>query len=242
MTKTTGEAGKAVERFPANRSGRDYVCGDIHGGWPLLERALSQHGFDSSADRLFCVGDLIDRGEESARFPEYLDAPWFHAVLGNHEQMALRAWFGEDPEAQALWWMNGGGWVLDLDRDSARRDIGRLDGLPLALEVEGFGDDPVVIVHAGIPGNDWPAVRESLQRQRPDPRETAEPVHTLLWERARLSQGDDSVIAGARHLFHGHTVVDRVVRLGNRTYLDTGSVMTGRLTVLDIGKWLQERA
>lgn len=236
-----GEAGKAVERFPANPRGRDFVCGDIHGGWTLLEQALSEQGFDPSVDRLFCVGDLIDRGEESARFPEFLDQPWFHAALGNHEQLALRALFSEDPEAQALWWMNGGGWVMDLDRDRARRDIARLAGLPLALEVEGFADDPVVIVHAGIPGNDWPAVRASLQQNRPDPRETAEPVHTLLWDRARLGRGDDGVVTGARHLFHGHNVVDRVIILGNRTYLDTGSVMTGRLTVLDIADWLQDR-
>jgi hypothetical protein len=47
-------------------------------------------------------------------------------------------------------------------------------------------------------------------------------------------------VAGARHIFHGHTVVERVCRLGNRTYLDTGSVMSGRLTVLNVASWLEQ--
>lgn len=235
------QAAPPVMRFPPNPRGRDFVCGDIHGGWSLLHRELDKAGFDEARDRLFCVGDLIDRGRDSARFPEYLEAPWFQAVLGNHEQMALRAMLDGDRESEALWWINGGGWVMDLDPHQARDLVARLAELPLVVELEGYGEAPVVIAHAALPGNDWPGFRDRREMLAPDPRETGEPLHTLLWDRSRLGRGDDSVIAGARHVFHGHTVIDQVRSLGNRTYLDTGSVMTGRLTVLDIGDWLAGR-
>lgn len=227
-----------VWRFPPNRQGRDFVCGDIHGGWPLLERALTGCDFRPDRDRLFCVGDLIDRGPESARFPEYLARDWFHAVAGNHEQMALRAVLEQDREAEAVWWMNGGGWILDIGAREGRALVKQLASLPLAIEVEGFGPEPVVLVHAGLPGHDWPAVRDTLAVSGDDARTTREPVHSLLWDRQRLMRGDDAPVSGACHLFHGHTVLEDVACLGNRTYLDLGSVMTGRIGVVDIGRWL----
>jgi len=51
-----------------NKKGRDFVCGDIHGCFDQLEEKLSQVNFDKSTDRLFCVGDLIDRGHDATFF------------------------------------------------------------------------------------------------------------------------------------------------------------------------------
>lgn len=226
-----------VERFAPNTTGRDLVCGDIHGGWPLVEQALIDCNFDRDRDRLFCVGDLIDRGPESARFPEYLQQDWFHAIAGNHEQMALRAVVDSDREIQQIWWMNGGGWIMDLPPQQGRDLVEQLGALPLAMELEGFGEEPVVLAHAGVWGWDWNEARRTLL-DCGDIHMTAEPMHTLLWDRSRVMHGDDSRIDGARHVFHGHTVLEDVVTLGNRTYMDLGSVMTGRFAVLDIGLWL----
>ena len=62
--------------YSANHIGRDFICSDIHGHFTLLEEHLSNIDFDTSKDRLFCLGDLIDRGDESASFIDYLNKPF----------------------------------------------------------------------------------------------------------------------------------------------------------------------
>ncbi len=51
--------------YPANEDGRDFVVGDIHGEYDQLMEALDHQNFDKDHDRLFSVGDLIDRGPKS---------------------------------------------------------------------------------------------------------------------------------------------------------------------------------
>ncbi len=48
--------------FGKNSSGRDFVVGDIHGSFGALEQLLQRLNFDPDCDRVFAVGDLIDRG------------------------------------------------------------------------------------------------------------------------------------------------------------------------------------
>jgi serine/threonine protein phosphatase 1 len=54
-----------VQRFVLNATGRDFAVGDIHGCFSALEAALRHVGFSPDSDRLFSVGDLVDRGSES---------------------------------------------------------------------------------------------------------------------------------------------------------------------------------
>src|SRR3546814_9235683 len=77
-------------RVPANPAGRDVAVGDIHGHFSRLRQALDEFGFDPAHDRLFSVGDLVDRGHESESFMQWLDQPWFYTVQGNHEDYAIR--------------------------------------------------------------------------------------------------------------------------------------------------------
>ena len=77
----------------ANRAGgRDLVIGDLHGHFDTLEHALAALAFDTARDRLFSVGDLIDRGPRSRDAIEWLTAGRFAgAVRGNHELMMVDA-------------------------------------------------------------------------------------------------------------------------------------------------------
>ena len=56
---------RAVIEHRANTKGRDLIAGDIHGHFETLERALETLRFDPTADRLFSIGDLIDRDPRS---------------------------------------------------------------------------------------------------------------------------------------------------------------------------------
>ena len=76
-----------LKTFAANETGRDFVIGDLHGSFSLLEKMLEHVSFDTETDRLFSVGDLVDRGPESLECLELLQMPWFHSVYSNHENM-----------------------------------------------------------------------------------------------------------------------------------------------------------
>ena len=59
---------------------RDWVVGDVHGCFETLRQALRGIDFEYGRDRLFSVGDLIDRGPNSIGALEWLETnasrPW----------------------------------------------------------------------------------------------------------------------------------------------------------------------
>jgi hypothetical protein len=52
---------RMIERHAANGRGRDFIVGDLHGCRAMLDALLVHVGFDPDRDRLFSVGDLMDR-------------------------------------------------------------------------------------------------------------------------------------------------------------------------------------
>lgn len=98
-----------------NDKGRDFVVGDLHGCHSLLNMALDHVRFDPSIDRLISVGDLVDRGPDSMKCLKLLSEPWFHAVMGNHEDMMVKAIIG-NPGWSTVWNKNGGTWAYSEDR------------------------------------------------------------------------------------------------------------------------------
>ena len=65
--------------------GRDFAVSDIHGCFSHLSRSLKSIGSDASVDRLFSVGDLVDRGTESDQV-----LPWLNSVLTEKPPSTLR--------------------------------------------------------------------------------------------------------------------------------------------------------
>ena len=78
-----------IQFLPGNTTGHDYIIGDIHGCSELLSQALNLLGPN---DRLFIVGDLIDRGPDSLGVLRIVqNDPRVHVVRGNHEDVFLNA-------------------------------------------------------------------------------------------------------------------------------------------------------
>lgn len=211
-----------ILRFEKNQVGRDLVVGDIHGHFSKLQLALDAVDFDPArGDRLFSVGDLVDRGPESSLVLEWLDKPWFRAVQGNHEDMAIR-WglpgCRMDPESYAR---NGGAWNIGNTKPERLAISDALSALPLAIEVE-TAEGLVGIIHAE-PTEDWDELRAILQDQAIPRSRLRQLRECLLWDRSRVEEGYQSVIKGLRAAVVGHTPVKRPGWLGNVLYIDTGA-------------------
>lgn len=119
-----------------------YVVGDLQGCLDPLQAVLAEVQFSSNTDRLWLVGDLVNRGPQSAevlRFLRSLGAA-ATAVLGNHDLYLLAVAAGMPAKDKVGDTIQG---VLEAaDRDEL---IDWLRHLPL-MHVEGEW----AMVHAGL--------------------------------------------------------------------------------------------
>ena len=112
----TPTAPPRVTQHTLNTKGRDLIVADVHGCYDSLMRVLELAKFDPACDRLFSVGDLIDRGPKSWEVLQLIKEPWMFAVRGNHEDMLLSALekFESVYHSGDDFLPNGGRWILEL--------------------------------------------------------------------------------------------------------------------------------
>ncbi|MEP4037967.1 metallophosphoesterase family protein [Pseudophaeobacter sp.] len=208
-----------------------YAIGDIHGRADLLIRALEQLPPTGS---IICVGDYIDRGENSAEVLRLLhNRHDIQCLKGNHEEMLLK--FLDDPANQGPRWLRYGGLqtlasfgvssvaeTSNSDRLLEARDalvtamgselINWVRALPLS-----FSSGNIVVVHAAAD----PKTAPQDQQQR-----------HLLWGHPEFhkTRRQDGI-----WIVHGHTIVDDPTAQNGRIAIDTGAYATGKLTIAEIG-------
>ncbi|MHC8338842.1 metallophosphoesterase [Pseudomonas sp. HLT2-19-2] len=204
-----------VKRFAVNVAGRDFVVGDIHGHFTRLQAALDAVGLNPSVDRLFSVGDLIDRGPECRDALDWLDKPWFHPVRGNHDDYVVCF----DTCDFDSWIGNGGSWFTDLSPFEKQAFAAQFAKLPIAIEVE-TAHGLIGIVHADCPFPSWEQLRKELES--PESNEQLQVVqHSCMWSRRRIDQMQKHGVDGLRALVVGHTPLLMPVSLGNVIHIDT---------------------
>lgn len=217
------------------KNDRVYAIGDIHGRHDLLKSLLALIDDHSAAmnekgsHHIIVLGDMIDRGPDSRAVIRTLRElgrkSEITVLLGNHEEMMLRAIDGE-PGVMKAWLRFGGDATLrsfgieppqgDFDQPALIRAIKDaiperwlewLRGLPVSAR---SGD--YFFCHAGIrPGVD-------LKRQdRSD----------LIWIRDDFLSSDE---AHGVVVVHGHSITPDVELRHNRIGIDTGAYRTDMLT------------
>jgi len=223
----------AYRKVEANAVGRDFVVGDVHGLFDSVERALAKVEFDPSRDRLFSVGDLIDRGPRSKDVVQFLEQPFVYAVCGNHEDALLSLHAGSAQPNSELW-LAGAEWWRELSKPERRTIITRLEHLPLVIEVPTPRGN-VAFLHGDIPrGMEWSAFCAALAQDPDSVRDT------VLWGRDRIERKDESGVSGIGRVFVGHTIQwGGLRRYGNVYAIDAGAVfgwqgMDGHLTCVNI--------
>lgn len=225
---------------------RSYAIGDIHGHLALLHgaHALIQ------ADRVQCgdstspvihIGDLVDRGPDSAGVIEHLRAgiadgqPWI-VLKGNHDRM-FTAFLNDvdyhDPGLRPdLGWLHprlGGAATLASYgvRNAADRPLAPVHAEARAAVPEShrvFMESrptwvrrgPVVFVHAGI---------------RPGIPLFAQSEDDLVWIRSPFLEDprDHGFL-----VIHGHTAIDAPTHYGSRVNIDSSAAYGGPLTAVVI--------
>ena len=219
-----------MQRVSRNLKGRDFAVGDIHGCFSALQHALQSVQFNESIDRLFSVGDLVDRGPESHLVLHWLAKPWFYAVCGNHDFMAWRAALG-DPYPEVDHNMHGGDWLDALDENQLQKIAIALKALPLAMEVEtSLGN--IGMVHADCPFDDWNQMHLA-------PWHNISHISKLgdysLWGTVRHAKQYKTAIKNVRAVVHGHVVLRQPQVLGNVYFIDTGGWREGgSFTLLEL--------
>lgn len=238
---------------PRNSLGRDFVIGDLHGCLHMLQPLLLAVNFDTAVDRLFSTGDLIHRGPHSLECLLLAEAPWFHAVRGNHEAMQLVAWRGHHDLSRSIRTMaEAHEGELALGKVDTKRLGTIIDGLPLAIEIPLRNGSSAGIVHAGLHHpRGWLAVQEMTKLEpNLDYPLGSGLQRDLLWERdgayaaaALQSHSPEQIRAELdvrrRAAFHratrplhgidllvaGHTSMPskHPLRAGKRLYLDSGA-------------------
>jgi serine/threonine protein phosphatase 1 len=221
-----------VHHYARNAAGRDFAVGDIHGMFRLLQTELDGIGFDPSVDRLFSVGDLVDRGPDSELALEWIAKPWFHAVQGNHEDMAIRYVTPGNRDAYH-YAANGGAWLIGKTPAEQGEYALELAALPYAIEVETAGG-LIGIVHADVAGETWAEMVDKFSRVTSNNKLKAITNH-CLWDRMRIQSEDSTGVPDVRAVIVGHTPLKRPAVLGNVYHIDTGAVFReGYFTFIDL--------
>jgi serine/threonine protein phosphatase 1 len=213
----------AVEHHAANRTGRDFVVGDLHGCVDALRYLLREVAFDPSRDRLFSVGDLIDRGTQSEEALTLLEKPWFYAVLGNHEDTLCAVAEGR---LRRQWWYGiGGAWAAQLSDEKLRHYARRLSQLPLA-RVIGSGNERFNVLHAEFFGTDADLDAGEF---------SADERQQLLWGRQlAMGNGDPGRQRTLSLTYCGHTPMRNIQQIGAQVFIDTGAFGPGgKLTMVE---------
>jgi serine/threonine protein phosphatase 1 len=221
-----------------NLKGRDFAVGDLHGMAALLWAALDRVRFDPTCDRLFSVGDLVDRGPDPLGCLRLLREPWFHAVLGNHERFLLaHLGYPETWRSRFHAWRYTRAWADGLaptDREELIADLGpRVARLPLALKVLTRSGGAHFLLHAHRPlqgDRVWTDAQLEAALAHPVTAVAPRVRETLTWARTLLRQADRAEgtatpsppVPGVSPTYVGHTVVHRPRHWAGHTFLDRG--------------------
>ena len=215
-----------IAKFNLNTQGCDYVLGDLHGQFERFTALLSKLHFDYQKDRLFALGDLIDRGPDSEKCLELLNEPWFYSIKGNHEDMLSKSFV--DEANRPIWIANGGGWGRGLTHEKLAQYHGAISKLPLVITI-GHCSDRVNLLHAEFFGTD-----QDLDASNYSHKVTQQ----LLWGRQLITEPNKHrSLSQLSKTYCGHSVVEKPLKIGSQIYIDTGAGFIdkgGKLTVANI--------
>lgn len=189
----------------------NWAIGDIHGCYTELSMLLKMIGFNKEKDKLYLLGDLIDRGDkimDCVNFAiEGQKEGYVHCILGNHEDMYHSIQTYQDGtyyEDQAT--------KRQIKGKDIQKTLKWIKTLPTYIELE-----DCILTHAGML-----SYQHFLEQDKP----------ALIWNR------DLNLIPKElrynKTIVHGHTPVVYPMLREDRCNIDCGCVYGNKLTALNL--------
>lgn len=221
---------------------RTIIIGDIHGMLNEFKQLVEKVNYVQGVDRLILVGDLVDRGPDSAGVVKFAQRIGCESVQGNHDNKFVRFKKHEDKRLAS----NGNyknPMFFNEDQKNTFLNLSDADhvwlaSLPSFISLPAFNS---CVVHAGCLPN-----REAVHFQAPNIHYYARYLNKDTLRMVHLGKDfkkpDNSVdwaevYDGTINVIYGHNVVDlnnpRIIenKVGGRAIgIDTGAVYGGRLT------------
>ena len=208
---------------------RTFAIGDIHGEVKAL-KSLIRHIKPGRSDTIVFLGDIIDKGPQTAETIQFLIALSKRTntvfVRGNHEEMALMALQGHTKMGK-VWLKHGGRQTLDSygadDLEDLKSKMPASHRRFLEKTVNAYLKDDFIFVHAG-----W----------HPGKKLADQTASTLRWNFINSAFPDRK---SKKTIFCGHSslVTGKPAKKGNIVCIDT--IEYGWLTAMNIrsGQFIQ---
>ncbi|MEO1415303.1 MAG: metallophosphoesterase family protein [Bacteroidota bacterium] len=189
---------------------RHIAISDIHGCMTTFKHMVEHVLELKPADRLYLLGDFIDRGPNSKGVLDYvikLEGAGYkvYCIKGNHEDMMVSAY--EEPDKQEIWLYNGGRETLRSFNVSQPQEIplkyiDMVDDFDYHMEVEDY-----ILVHAGLnfKGQTKDEEGEGFLWRLHNP---LGDTKSMLWLRHWYEDIDWNWL-GDRRIIHGHTPIEQ---------------------------------
>lgn len=240
-----------IKTFEPNTKGRDFAIGDLHGALSAFLNLLENLKFDPAVDRMFSVGDLVDRGPESRQCLELMREPWFYNVLANHEQMLYEAFFGG--YMGQFFWRNGGSWARSYHQEfqaalqDKHLDVGArhmsedtlkfmelvemIEELPFIMTIGLTNGQKVHIIHAEIPPGF--VVTDAM---------LSSPKKVIELATQQSSDGDYFVWGRHKYMnFYRHDLSNHAKNIRVVAYANRGAVVNDKLSHIISGHTIVQR-
>ena len=184
---------------------RVWIVGDIHGHLATFRALIHRLDLDKD-DRVVLLGDMIDRGPDSAGVIDYVrNHPQIIAIKGNHEQMAIRSLQGRAIELDSTWLAKGGASTWGSYIVAAKGDLHRAK-LTFAEDCAWMADLPSHIVL-----DKWRLVHAGYH---PEIDLDSHDEKTLLWIRGAFFRHKKPIDV-ERTVIFGHTPTTKFGKCGD---------------------------
>jgi serine/threonine protein phosphatase 1 len=204
------------------------IIGDIHGCHKELVQLLE--ALPKDIEKIYSVGDLIDRGPESKKVVQECIDRGIICVRGNHEDMFLDFLDGCKRYSEGIFIQNGGGKTIrDYGGESFEikgmygssnhtsncevpdNHLKFMKAMPYFIETDDF-----ILTHGGVP--EW--MGEDFRDKEPGSEVE------LMWNRGR-THGDLGKVQ-----ISGHTPVQEPHLVKGAINIDTGCIFGNKLSAL----------
>ena len=225
-----------------------YAISDLHGNYELWTKVKE---WLKPSDKLFCLGDNIDRGNDGIKIVQDMrNRENTTVLLGNHEDMLIDYLPGSIKynEISALWFRNGGQPTFDAIKKMSKEE--QLDLLeffrncPKRIEFVNDNKQTIILCHAGFTPGQEEAAQFLFRRGKAG--------EYLLWNRDHFSDiftSIDERYNKNTYVVFGHTPVDclipekilidhgyrvHVSAMGHKIDIDLGAAWSNQTCLLDL--------